>query len=85
MESIGEAATKIFLPLTRKPPATGFNLSVYILPPAILALGAAILAVALPRWRRRGRDTPTPASPTAPDLDPTEAARLDHELSQFRG
>ena len=33
----------------------GFNLTVYILPPAILILGAAILFVTLPRWRRRTR------------------------------
>ena len=38
-----------------KPPANGVNLLVYILPPAILAAGIAILAVTLPRWRRRAR------------------------------
>src|SRR5947209_3465441 len=37
------------------PPAHGFNLTVYVLPPAILLLGAGALAFALPRWRRRTR------------------------------
>lgn len=68
-----------------KPPATGFNLSVYILPPAILAVGLAILAIVLPRWRRRTRAAPSTASAAAPPLDPAEAARLEQELSQFRG
>lgn len=38
-----------------RPPASGFNLTVYILPPAILVLGLVVLGVALPRWRRRTR------------------------------
>ena len=37
------------------PPASGFNLTIYILPPAIVLLGAAGLLFALPRWRRRSR------------------------------
>ncbi len=41
-----------------RPPAHGFNLTVYILPPAILVAGAAALALALPRWRRRARAAP---------------------------
>ena len=63
----------------------GFNLTVYILPPAILALGVAILAVTLPRWRRRTRAAASRARARAPPLDPAEARRLDQELSQFRG
>ncbi len=67
-----------------KPPASGLNLSVYILPPAILAAGVAILAIALPRWRRRTRAAPGPAAASAPPLEPAEADRLERELSQFR-
>lgn len=68
-----------------KPPAHGFNLTVYIIPPAILVLGAGILAFTLPRWGRRTR-----AAARAPDapvetLDPADTERLDEELSQFRG
>jgi cytochrome c-type biogenesis protein CcmH len=70
-----------------KPPASGFNLSVYILPPAILIAGVAILAVTLPRWRRRTRTASAQAPPPASalPLDPAEAARLDDDLAQFRG
>ena len=68
-----------------KPPASGFNLSVYILPPAILAAGLAILAVTLPRWRRRTRAAAAAAPATGPPLAPAEAARLDQDLAQFPG
>jgi cytochrome c-type biogenesis protein CcmH len=68
-----------------KPPAHGFNLTVYIIPVAILALGAAILAFTLPRWRRRTRANARERGPNAPALDPADAQRLDQELSQFRG
>src|SRR5581483_2156541 len=37
------------------PKAHGFNLTVYILPPAILLAGLVMLAITLPRWRRRTR------------------------------
>jgi cytochrome c-type biogenesis protein CcmH/NrfF len=70
-----------------KPPASGLNLTVYILPPAILAAGLAILAVTLPRWRRRTRAVAAQAPPAAspPRLDPADAARLENDLAQFRG
>jgi cytochrome c-type biogenesis protein CcmH len=68
-----------------KPPASGFNLAVYVLPPAILAIGVAILAVTLPRWRRRTRAAPAPPSTSSPAFDPAEAARLEEDLSHFRG
>jgi len=66
-----------------RPPASGFNLTVYILPPALLILGAGILAVALPRWRRRARDTTAaPITPPAPTLTPAEAKHLDEDLAR---
>ena len=68
-----------------KPPAHGFNLSVYVIPPAILAVGAAILAFTLPRWRRRTRAAARAPAATSPALDPEDAQRLEQELSQFRG
>jgi cytochrome c-type biogenesis protein CcmH len=80
-----------------KPPASGFNLTIYVLPPAILVLGIAVLAVALPRWRRRTRATEPPAGPaatgpaatgpaaTGPAVSSVEAARLDQELARFDG
>lgn len=68
-----------------KPPASGFNLSVYILPPAILAAGLAILAVTLPRWRRRTRAAAAQAPAPSQAFDPAEAARLEQDLRQFPG
>jgi cytochrome c-type biogenesis protein CcmH len=68
-----------------RPPAHGFNLTVYILPPAIVALGAAILAFTLPRWRRRTRAAAVEPAADLPPLDPSESHRLDEELSRFGG
>jgi cytochrome c-type biogenesis protein CcmH len=67
-----------------RPPAHGFNLTVYILPPAIVILGAGILIVTLPRWRRRAkaRAAASPTSPT-PSLDPAEAKRLDEDMARY--
>jgi cytochrome c-type biogenesis protein CcmH len=67
-----------------KPPAHGFNLTVYIIPPAILAIGAAILFVTLPGWRRRTRAAAREPAASPGKLDPADAERLDQELSQFR-
>ncbi|MBV8216862.1 MAG: cytochrome c-type biogenesis protein CcmH [Solirubrobacterales bacterium] len=68
-----------------KPPAQGFNLTVYILPPAILIAGAAILFVTLPRWRRRTKATAEQPAPDRKPLDPAEARRLDEDLARFGG
>jgi cytochrome c-type biogenesis protein CcmH len=68
-----------------KPPAHGFNLTVYILPPAILILGAAILFVTLPRWRRRTKAAAAQPPPDLKPLDPGEARRLDEDLARFGG
>jgi cytochrome c-type biogenesis protein CcmH len=68
-----------------KPPASGVNLTIYILPPAILAVGLGILAITLPRWRRRTRAAPPPPPAATASFDPAENARLEHDLSQFRG
>jgi cytochrome c-type biogenesis protein CcmH len=67
-----------------RPPAHGFNLTVYVLPPAIVAAGIALLALVLPRWRRRTRATGE-ASPATPALTQADAARLDTEPARFDG
>ncbi len=68
-----------------RPPAQGFNLTVYVLPPALVVLGIGILLVALPRWRRqaakRRERNPAPQAP----IDPAENARLEQELAHFDG
>jgi cytochrome c-type biogenesis protein CcmH/NrfF len=64
------------------PPASGFNLTVYILPPAVVLIGAGLLAYTLPKWRRRTPKAPA-AGPATPDLTPSDAQRLNDELARF--
>jgi cytochrome c-type biogenesis protein CcmH len=81
-----------------KPPAQGFSLSLYILPPALVVIGLLILAVTLPRWRRRTRAiqaaSPGPEGSATPAaggangslaLSSKEAQRLDDELTRYGG
>jgi cytochrome c-type biogenesis protein CcmH len=68
-----------------KPPAHGFNLTVYILPPALVVLGIGILAVTLPRWRRQAETRRTAQASPAPSIDPIENARLEQDLAHFDG
>lgn len=69
-----------------KPPARGFNLTVYVLPPAIFVAGIGILIVTLPRWRRRARArAPEQAPSSAAALSPADQRRLDEELGHFAG
>ncbi|MGZ4167242.1 MAG: cytochrome c-type biogenesis protein [Solirubrobacteraceae bacterium] len=67
-----------------RPPAHGVNLLVYIVPPLVLILGLVTLAVFLPRWRRRARqsDAEQPPRP-ATALDPADAQRLNDDLGRF--
>ncbi len=70
-----------------KPPASGFSLSLYVLPPALVAAGLLILALTLPRWRARTRRrAATAAMPAAAlALNPADAQRLEDELSRYDG
>jgi cytochrome c-type biogenesis protein CcmH len=69
-----------------KPPASGFSLSLYVLPPALVAIGLAILVVTLPRWRARSRSRKDGgAGAPALGLNPADAKRLDEELSRYGG
>ena len=69
-----------------KPPAHGFSLLLYVLPPVLVAIGLAILAFTLPRWRRRAatRADAAAATPTVA-LSTGEAQRLEDELSRYPG
>ena len=69
--------------LLGKPPASGFSISLYVLPPVLVLIGVAILVVTLPRWRARRDATATPAADLA--LAPAEAQRVDEELSRYGG
>jgi cytochrome c-type biogenesis protein CcmH/NrfF len=64
------------------PPASGFDLAVYLVPVgAVLAL-IAIVATLLPRWRRRRPPGGAPPS-GGPALSAADAARLDADLRRF--
>jgi cytochrome c-type biogenesis protein CcmH len=65
------------------PKAHGFNLTIYVLPPAVLLAGLALLAFMLPRWRRRTRAAAGSRTTTAPSLDAADSARLDQDLARF--
>jgi cytochrome c-type biogenesis protein CcmH/NrfF len=69
-----------------KPPAHGFNLLVYVIPPVAIILGIAAVAVTLPRWRRRTRQAAAlaAAAPHAagPAFSPADARRLDDDLKR---
>jgi cytochrome c-type biogenesis protein CcmH len=69
-----------------KPPAHGFSLTVYILPPAIVVAGLVILAITLPRWRKkRALAAASRRDGGGPSTTAAEQRRLDEELSRFAG
>jgi cytochrome c-type biogenesis protein CcmH len=58
----------------------GFGIAAYLVPLAAVLALAGVLAVLLPRWRRRSRGGT--GEPTAP-LPPADAARLESDLARF--
>lgn len=64
------------------PPAHGFGLLVYVVPPVLLAFGVATVMLTLPRWRRRTRLAGGEPATVAPPLDPADAHRLDDDLAR---
>jgi cytochrome c-type biogenesis protein CcmH len=66
-----------------KPPAHGFNLLVWVIPPVAVILGVITLAITIPRWRRRAReaDAANPPSAAAP-LSTADTRRLDEDLAR---
>lgn len=66
-----------------RPPAHGFNLTVYILPPALVVIGIAGLIYTLPKWRARARRAAAEHPQGAPPLEPGDAERLNDDLARF--
>ncbi len=67
-----------------RPPASGFNLSVYVLPPVAVLVGLAIIAFAVRRWRRNaGRGTA--AELAAAPMSASDSRRLDEDLARYSG
>ncbi len=66
------------------PPAHGFDLAVYLVPPGVVLALLALLALLLPRWRRRGRAAAAEdALHPSPTLTPADAARLEADMARF--
>jgi cytochrome c-type biogenesis protein CcmH len=61
------------------PPASGFDLSAYLVPAIAIAAAAIAIALGLRRWRRSGGEPPEGGAP----LDSTESARLDADLARY--
>jgi cytochrome c-type biogenesis protein CcmH len=68
-----------------RPPASGFDLTVYLIPAGIVLLGLATLAFVLPRWRRAARARLATPLAAGPALSATDARRLEEDLSRFDG
>jgi cytochrome c-type biogenesis protein CcmH len=66
-----------------RPPANGVNLLVYIIPPVVLIVGITVLAIFLPRWRRRAREAGLSPTDTRATLDAADAKRLNDDLGRF--
>ncbi len=67
-----------------KPPASGFDLTVYLLPAAAVVLALAATAIVLPPWRRatRAQEAGHPRA-SGPTLTAAEAQRLEADLQAF--
>ena len=69
-----------------KPPARGFNVLVYVVPPLVVVIGLAVIVITIPRWRRRARAAAAAAAaeprPAGPALSDEDAQRLDADLAR---
>jgi cytochrome c-type biogenesis protein CcmH len=69
------------------PGAHGFDLTVYLVPIAVLLVALGTLIVLLPRWRRRTAASRGAGSAAAEDRDgqlgASDAARLDSDMARF--
>ncbi len=65
------------------PPANGFNLTVYILPPALVLAGVVLLVVTLPKWRHRTRAIESDRPASVPRPEAADARRLNEELARY--
>ncbi|MDA8068594.1 MAG: cytochrome c-type biogenesis protein CcmH [Actinomycetota bacterium] len=66
-----------------RPPARGFDLTIYVLPPVIFLGGLALLAFTLPKWRARSRRAAQTSLVGAAPLPSEDAERLVRELERF--
>jgi cytochrome c-type biogenesis protein CcmH/NrfF len=65
------------------PPASGFDLTVYLVPVAVVVALLGTLAVLLPRWRRNRPPPHGGAGAGGSALSAEDAARLDADLALY--
>ena len=65
------------------PPPHGFDLAVYLVPRGVVAALLVLLALLLPRWRRRARGGPLAEEAAPPRLSPADEARLEADIARF--
>ena len=65
------------------PPAHGFDLAAYLVPPLVVLALLALLALLLPRWRRRARAAAAAVDAPSSTLSATDAARLEADMARF--
>src|SRR3954454_4459902 len=64
------------------PPASGFDLSAYLVPALAILAAAVAIALGVWRWRRSGRRGP-PGGSAEPPLGESEEKRLDADLARY--
>ena len=64
------------------PQDKGFSIAAWWVPVAVVVALLALLAMLIPRWRRRPRAADEGA-PRAPTLAPGDARRLDEDLARY--
>ncbi|MFZ1993335.1 MAG: cytochrome c-type biogenesis protein CcmH [Solirubrobacteraceae bacterium] len=66
-----------------RPPANGVNLLVYVVPPVVVVAGIVLVAIFIPGWRRRARQSGADTTSPGAALDPADAERLNEDLGRF--
>lgn len=62
------------------PKDKGFNLAAYLVPLAVVVVAAALVLLAIGRWRRPPR---TASAPGAPEISAADSRRLDEDLARY--
>ncbi|MFC1976981.1 cytochrome c-type biogenesis protein CcmH [Chloroflexota bacterium] len=67
------------------PPKRGFNLVAWVLPFAAILGGGVVIYIALKKWVRQSRQSPTMATTETDERDEEYQHRLEEELEEFTG
>ncbi|MGA2164235.1 MAG: cytochrome c-type biogenesis protein CcmH [Solirubrobacteraceae bacterium] len=82
---IKRALVREYGPAVLSLPSThGFDLAVYLVPPCVVLALLGLLALLLPRWRRRSRPAQAAGGiGSAAVLSPADEARLNADIARF--